>query len=302
MIEKTNNHVPAVSIGMPVYNGERYIREALDSLLAQTFKDFELIISDNCSTDGTSDICKEYTSRDSRVRFIRQDKNIGAIANFKFLLEQASGDFFMWAACDDYLENNNYLSVMVDKMQGEYDFCFPNVKLLIESSERMTISDEIMGRFSSCVSTYDYCMQTVFTGSYQVYGFFRRNFLIENYKYIDQCKHLRCYGEGLFVHAITSNSLLAYVPATCLIFRRHGGNTSSIQQINHMLVDFYKFTNTLILFYIKFKNFNFIQKLLIIGTICFVHGKYFLILIYAYLKQMIMNLFKAFNFDLNNSK
>jgi glycosyltransferase involved in cell wall biosynthesis len=98
MTEKTNNHVPAISIGMPVYNGEKYIREALDSLLAQTFTDFELIISDNASTDSTSNICKEYAIRDSRIRYIRQHKNIGAIANFKFLLEQASGDFFMWAA------------------------------------------------------------------------------------------------------------------------------------------------------------------------------------------------------------
>ena len=92
---------PKVSIGMPVYNGELFIREALDSLLAQTFTDFELIISDNCSTDGTEAICREYADKDSRIRYVRQAENRGATANFKFVLDEAVGEYFMWAAADD---------------------------------------------------------------------------------------------------------------------------------------------------------------------------------------------------------
>ncbi|MCX7109932.1 MAG: glycosyltransferase family 2 protein [Proteobacteria bacterium] len=92
---------PKVSIGMPVYNGEKFIREALDSLLAQTFTDFEIIISDNASTDGTSEICSEYISRDSRIRYIRQTENIGIMRNFQFVLDEAIGEYFMWAAHDD---------------------------------------------------------------------------------------------------------------------------------------------------------------------------------------------------------
>lgn len=92
---------PTISIGMPVYNGEMFIKEALDSLLVQSFRDFELIISDNASTDATAKICREYAEADSRVRYFRQDTNIGAAANFKFVLEQSSGDYFMWAASDD---------------------------------------------------------------------------------------------------------------------------------------------------------------------------------------------------------
>lgn len=106
MIERTNNHVPLVSIGMPVYNGEKYIKEALYSLLAQTFTDFELIISDNHSTDETPKICQEFACKDSRIRYIRQDKNIGAIANFEFVLQEASSNFFMWAASDDFWSEN----------------------------------------------------------------------------------------------------------------------------------------------------------------------------------------------------
>jgi len=93
--------VPQVSIGMPVYNGEPFIQEALDSLLAQTFADFELIISDNASTDGTEAICREYAARDKRIRCVRQPENLGAAANFQFVLDEAVGEYFMWAAADD---------------------------------------------------------------------------------------------------------------------------------------------------------------------------------------------------------
>lgn len=92
---------PQVSIGMPVYNGGKFIREALDSLLAQTFTDFELIISDNASTDATELICREYAARDLRIYYVRHEANRGAPANFQFVLDKARGEYFMWAAADD---------------------------------------------------------------------------------------------------------------------------------------------------------------------------------------------------------
>jgi glycosyltransferase involved in cell wall biosynthesis len=94
-------NLPKVSIGMPVYNGQLYIRKALDSLLAQTFTDFELIISDNASTDGTLEICIEYAKKDCRIRLYRQKKNTGALFNFNFVLDRAISEYFMWAAADD---------------------------------------------------------------------------------------------------------------------------------------------------------------------------------------------------------
>jgi len=103
---------PKVSIGMPVYNGEKFIREALDSLLAQTFTDFELIISDNASTDGTEAICREYASRDLRIRYVRQPVNRGAVANFQFVLDESVGEYFMWAADDDS-RSENYIEALL---------------------------------------------------------------------------------------------------------------------------------------------------------------------------------------------
>jgi O-antigen biosynthesis protein len=90
-----------VTIGIPVYNGADTIHRALDCLLAQNFSDFELIISDNASTDGTQEICESYAARDSRVRYIRHAENLGASMNFRFALFEAHTPYFMWAAADD---------------------------------------------------------------------------------------------------------------------------------------------------------------------------------------------------------
>jgi glycosyltransferase involved in cell wall biosynthesis len=93
--------VPRLSIGLPVYNGESRLGESLDALLGQSYEDFELIISDNASTDSTSGICRRYAKQDSRIVYIRQPCNIGRVPNHNFLVRRAGGQLFKWAACDD---------------------------------------------------------------------------------------------------------------------------------------------------------------------------------------------------------
>jgi glycosyltransferase involved in cell wall biosynthesis len=93
-----------VSIGLPVRDGERYLRATIDSIRAQTFTDFELIIADNASTDGTEAICREYAAADPRVRRVRNATNLGVARNFNLTLELARGEYFKWAADDDLLE------------------------------------------------------------------------------------------------------------------------------------------------------------------------------------------------------
>jgi glycosyltransferase involved in cell wall biosynthesis len=92
---------PRLSIGLPVYDGEDYLAQSLDSLLGQTYEDFELILSSNASTDGTDEICRAYAARDSRIRLFRQPTNIGAVPNHYFVFEQANGELFKWASGDD---------------------------------------------------------------------------------------------------------------------------------------------------------------------------------------------------------
>ena len=93
--------VPVVTIGMPVFNGEVLVRRALESLLAQDFKPVEIAVHDNASTDRTAAIVQELAERDSRIRFVRNERNIGPMANFREALKGARGKYFMWAAHDD---------------------------------------------------------------------------------------------------------------------------------------------------------------------------------------------------------
>jgi glycosyltransferase involved in cell wall biosynthesis len=97
--ESTN--VPRVSIGMPVYNGAKYLELALDSILSQTFTDFELIISDNASSDGTQEICERYRDRDPRIRYFRNERNMGASWNFNRVYALSRAPYFKQAAHDD---------------------------------------------------------------------------------------------------------------------------------------------------------------------------------------------------------
>ena len=92
---------PRVSVGLIVFNGERYLAETLDSLLGQTYADFEVIICDNASNDRTEEICRSYLSRDARIRYIRHPVNIGPAGNFCRALELARGEYFRCAAADD---------------------------------------------------------------------------------------------------------------------------------------------------------------------------------------------------------
>lgn len=94
---------PSLCIGFPVYNGEAFLPQALDSLLLQSFADFEIIVSDNASTDATPEICRRYERRDSRVRFVRNAANIGAGPNFNRVFRYCRSPFFKWMAHDDML-------------------------------------------------------------------------------------------------------------------------------------------------------------------------------------------------------
>jgi glycosyltransferase involved in cell wall biosynthesis len=92
---------PGVSIGLPIFNAERYLESRLDSILSQTYRNFELIISDNASTDASEEICRRHAANDARVRYHRNSRNHGPTFNFRRVVELSSGEYFLWAAHDD---------------------------------------------------------------------------------------------------------------------------------------------------------------------------------------------------------
>lgn len=125
---------PFVSIGMPVYNGERYIKYSIDSILSQKFDNFELMISDNASTDGTESICKDYMKMDPRVKYHRFASNFGASKNYNYLYRVASGKYFRWSNDDDLWDSEN-LGKCVDVLENDRSvvLSYPKTKIIDEN-------------------------------------------------------------------------------------------------------------------------------------------------------------------------
>ena len=116
----TSEKLPLVSIGLPVYNGENYIEEAIDSILNQSYRNIELIICDNASNDNTIKICKEYCKKDKRIKLYLNGENLGAARNYNRTLELSSGKYFKWAAHDDYT-SEDYIEKCVNQLERDSD-------------------------------------------------------------------------------------------------------------------------------------------------------------------------------------
>ena len=140
-----NETKPRLSIGMPVFNGERYIRYAIDSILNQTYDDFELIISDNASTDETQNICLEYKDRDHRIRYYRNKKNIGAPENYNRVFLLSSGEYFKRAAYDDVLAPS-YLEKCISVLDSDPSIVLCHSKMVRMDEDGVQIGD--FGRFN----------------------------------------------------------------------------------------------------------------------------------------------------------
>ena len=133
---------PRVSVGLPVYNGERYLALAIESILAQTFGDFELIIGDNASTDGTEEICRRFAAADKRIRYLRHPTNIGGGRNFNEVYYQGRAPYFRWAAHDD-LHAPEYLARCVDALDADSSLvaCHTHVRFI--DAEGRAIHDHV---------------------------------------------------------------------------------------------------------------------------------------------------------------
>ena len=134
---------PAISIGMPVYNVEPFVASAVTSLLDQSFSDFELIISDNASTDATLEICQRLASNDERIRILRQDRNVGVTVNYATVAQQARAPLFKWATGSD-LVHRDFLKACVAVLNKRPDcvLCFPQTQLFQDCVEKGTTYKE----------------------------------------------------------------------------------------------------------------------------------------------------------------
>jgi glycosyltransferase involved in cell wall biosynthesis len=165
---------PRLSIGMPVYNGEKYMGRALDSVLADSFSDFELIISDNGSNDSTSSICDHYSRQDPRVRVIHHERTMIAPLNFRYVFEQAAGEYFMWLACDDWWRPG-FIQQAIAMLEEN-----PNVNLVFSHLEMYNWATDTFGTKRYVTSSYGGPKTRLMTrilnpSPYLVFGIFRKN-------------------------------------------------------------------------------------------------------------------------------
>lgn len=281
-----NDKIPRISVGMPVYNGEKYISDAIDSLLLQTYTDFELIISDNASSDGTEKICLEYAKKDSRIRYVRQIKNQGGFCNFKFVLDEARGEYFMWLAHDDYIEPDSYLEKLVQPLVEGYEFSFPNVQIV--SAGGLIVANNVMGLFATCNSRLEMCESAIKINSYQVYGLFMRSKLHSSFRYLVQCKKLFCFGEGLFVHSIFNEYRGKFIDNVFFNYRRHELNQSSTRKIRLLIKDFIHFTLYDIYYWSRRSKLKAFGTSKIISLVIFYHGKYLIKLHLVAVKRFLL--------------
>jgi glycosyltransferase involved in cell wall biosynthesis len=172
--------VPRVSIGLPVLNGERYLPEALDAILAQSFSDFELIISDNASTDATAIICQDYAKRDPRIRYYRNRENVGAAKNFNMVFGHSRGEYFKWAAHDDRIAPS-FLSECVEVLARDTSavLSYSRIKL-IDSGGEIIASHDVSYTDTASVVPYHRFAEVVLIEPhlcYEIFGLIRAEIL-----------------------------------------------------------------------------------------------------------------------------
>jgi glycosyltransferase involved in cell wall biosynthesis len=213
---------PKISIGLPVYNGERYLEGCLQSLLDQSYPDFELIISDNASDDATEKICQQFAARDSRVRYYRNDKNIGAAPNHNRVFELATGEFFKWAAHDDL-----YPREMLRRCMEIFDKSPPSVALVFTQFERIDASGNCLAIKSDLIEKRDprphrrLAKLLMNIGNYSAtYGLIRSNVLRKT-----RLEGSFPFSDKVFLSEIAMLGELWQIPEPLLCLRHHAGRS-----------------------------------------------------------------------------
>lgn len=211
------SRIPRVNIGLPVYNGENFIEETLDSILSQTYEDFELIISDNASTDGTQDICNAYAEKDERIRYCRNEVNLGGSRNYNRAFELSKGGYFKWAAHDDII-SPTYLEKCVEVLDRDPSvvLCYSKMQYIDAKGNFLKEYDERPNHASpqTFIRFSDFVLKG--TGTFEHFGLVRSSVL----------KKITLY-EG---YSLTDNVLLAElslqgkffeIPETLFFIRSH---------------------------------------------------------------------------------
>lgn len=217
--------MPLVSIGVPVYNGEQFLSQTLDSILCQTLADFEVIISDNASVDGSRAIAESYARMDSRVRVVHTDVNHGAAWNYKQVLDLARGRYFRWAPADDLFSPESLAyCVSVLEQHPEAVLCYPKTTLIDAQGLVIQLyNDNLDLRQSSPVDRYKAVIKQMGLTNV-IYGLMRTEVL-------RQTRLIRNFpgADLIFVGELALFGQFHEIPQPLFFRRMHAGASSSIK-------------------------------------------------------------------------
>lgn len=231
---------PKVSLGLPVYNGENYLPQAINAVLAQTYKDYELIISDNGSTDNTETLCRAFVEKHPHFTYFRSDKNHGAAWNFNRVFELASGEYFKWVAHDDLMAPS-FLTKCVSILDQDSSvvLCYPKAQIIDVDSKVVqnydvkldTDSQREGDRFRELVLSGHLC--------YEIFGLIRADAL-------KKTPLIGSYGhsDGVLLTRLAFQGRFHEIPEYLFYARQHQNQSMGVYKSEHSSgrPDYYKYT------------------------------------------------------------
>lgn len=222
-----------IDILMATYNGEKYLREQIESVLNQTYKNFRLIISDDCSTDKTREIIKEYENKDERITSYFQSKNLGYVKNFEFLLEKVQNDIYMLSDQDDVWNDTKVEHSYKKLKESDADLVFTDLEVVNENLETRYPSFNDYMKLSRKIKKYnkDYKMQ-------YLYNCITGCTLMSKKKFLDKILPIPTYSKyaihdtwiGLIVSVYGK---VVYLDEKTIKYRQHGNNQVGTDKISH---------------------------------------------------------------------
>ncbi len=223
-----------ISIGIPSYNRPDYLRQSLEVLLKQSYSNLEIIVSDNCSPNKeVTKVIREFEAKDSRVKGFIQEKNIGMVPNFEFVLEKSTANYFMWKADDDIIEDNDFIAKLYKKLgETNSDFVFPDGYYLLKDGSKKSILKKV---YENCKSDFDYlngfaksfsCLE--FYGLYNLTKF-------KSKKELSISDDVVC-PDWKYIPYLFLNHKVAFVPETYYVYR-HVPNDDTFNRNLNMFKD-----------------------------------------------------------------
>lgn len=235
--EKAMVDAPRVSLGLPVYNGENFLSEAIESALGQDFTDFELVISDNGSTDRTQEICESFAARDSRIAYHRVEENRGAAWNFNRVFELSRGTYFKWVAHDDLIDPAFLREcVAVLDTQPDVVLSYPRARVIGQEGETLedydvklnTDSEDLRVRFQDLLRGHR---------CFEVFGLIRRDQLART-PLIGSFSH----SDGVLLARLGLMGRFHEVPEHLFFPRRHVDQSMNVYKIYEWPADYHQYT------------------------------------------------------------